>query len=350
MVTQLFVRQTSRPGIPEVEGYTLSPAIAAASVFLILSYVAMGTAPSPYVFATTSNLCYIGAGFYREAASVLEGHTAATLVGQMAAGALVLVLMGASSFAYHRSSVLSSPAHTLDILFGWLLVLHGFYVVFAVSFLARLKYVLPDHLDSPAILAVRLVLSGLFLLAVAIFMAAYDTLYAHQLELYLTLGPGAALFAAGARFVLVYEGGAFKWRAAGIAVAELVALLTAVLGAIYSQGEILGRTITKDSHPREYDLFHGNWHFLLAVVISVLYSRAADTARIVKGTHKVCVCNLPTLDWIGEGLIFVYALACIVLKEWAVDIDTATIVLGTVASGFAVHGIATVAVWFAGPY
>lgn len=334
---------TSRVGILKVEGYSVSPSIAASSVFLLLSYVALGLAPSAYVFATLTNLCYIGAGLYREAASVIEGHTAASLVGQMAGGALILVVMGASSFAYHRSSVLSSPAHTLDILFGWLLVLHGFYVVFAVSILAFLKWRLPDHLDSPGILAMRLFLSGLFLFAVTILMAAYDTIYGHQLLFYLILGPGAAIFAAGARFVLVYEGGAFKWHAARIAAAELVALLTAVLAAIYSQGEIIGRTITKDSHPREYDLFHGNWHFLLAVVLSVLYSRAADTARIIKGTHMVCVCNLPILDWIGEGLVFVYALACIILKEAVVDIDTATIILGTTALGFAVHGIATLA-------
>ena len=58
------------------EGYALSPAIAATSTALIVSHMALALAPSTHVFSTVSNLCYLSAGFYREAMSLSPTPTA----------------------------------------------------------------------------------------------------------------------------------------------------------------------------------------------------------------------------------------------------------------------------------
>jgi len=193
-----------------------------------------------------------------------------------------------------------------------------------------------------------MVLSFSLLIAVTILMTFYDTFYSNQLELYFVLGPAAAVFGAISRFILIWEDNAVQWQAVRIAIVEMVVALTAVFAAILAQGELLGRKLSHNTDPEAYDLFHGNWHFLLATVTSLLYSRASDAARIVQGTHIVCVCTLPYLDWIAEGLLFAYSLAVIILKEGSVEIRTCTIVLGVIASGFSVHGIVTAVAWYSG--
>ena len=277
-VPPLLLRRDAQSKLPQIEGYTISPTVAAASSCLILSYVILGIAPSVYVFASTTNLCYMAAGFYREAVTATDRHSATLLVGQMAGGSLILVLMGASSFAFHRESAVYSPAHTLDILFGWLLVTHVFYVCFSVSLLAFVRFVLPDSLDERGARYMRTALSFSLLVAVTLLMTFYDTFYAHQTEFFFVLGPSAALFGGITRFILVYEDGSLRWHAVGLAVMEVVVALTVVFAAILSQGELLGRRLSRGTDPMGYDFFHGQWHFLLALVTSLLYSRAADAA------------------------------------------------------------------------
>ena len=327
------------------ESYALSPAIAATSTALIVSYMALALAPSTHVFSTVSNLCYLSAGFYREAMSLASGSSAAHLVGQLGGGSLVLVLMGASSFAFHREYTLRSPAHTLDILFGWVLVAHVLYVCAAVAMLGLLQVVLPDALDDPGVRWLRTALSLCMLITYVLLMTFYETFYRQQQLLYFTLGPAAAVFGGACRFILVYNEGVVQRRATLIAVAEVVIALAATFAAIVTQGELLGRELKGSTLPREYDFFHGQWHFLLATVTSVLYSRAGDAARVVQGTHEVCVCSLPWLDWIGLGLLFVYSVTAVALKEAAVDIDTSIVVLGALASGFTLHSIAVLYAW-----
>ena len=348
LVPPIPLRRQDAKEVLRVEGYTISPGVAVTSSCLLLSYVVLGLAPSAYVFATMTNLSFLAAGFYREAVSATDRHSATLLVGQMAGGSLILVLMGASSFAFHRESVLGAPAHTLDILFGWLLVTHVFYVSFSVSLLAFVRFVLPDSLDTQGTRLVRTALSFSLLVVVTILMTFYDTFYSHQLEFYLVVGPSAALFGGLTRFILVYEDQKVQWRAVGLAIVEVVVALTGVVAAILAQGELVGRPLSKTTSPEEYDLFHGNWHFLLALVMSLLYSRAGDAARIVQGTHVVCVCSLPLLDWLAEVAIFVYSLLVIILKEGRFDIRTSTITLAIAAAVFQIHAMLTFMVWAVG--
>jgi len=343
-------RREGQAKLKEVDGVSISPTVAVVTLFLASSYIALLAAPSPFVFASVTNLCYLAAGFWREAVSSVYRHSATLLVGQMAGGSLILVFMGASSLAYHRESVLNSPAHTLDILFGWLLVSHVFYVSFSVVVLEVVRYAsrTRDSQITPEMRVVRSVLSVLFLVFITLLMTFYDNFYANQQLFYFTTGPLAAVFGGICRFILVYEEGSVAWPAVGWAVVEMVVALTAVLAAILSQGELLGRTLDRATMPEEYDFYHGQWHFLLALVVALLYSRAADAARVVQGTHLVCVCELPLLDLVAEGLLFVYALLCVVFKEGQVDLGIAKSVLGSISGLFVVHGLVTPIVWVMG--
>ena len=346
-VPPLLRRQSARGDIKDVEGYSISPTVATTTLFLAISYLAMVIAPSPYVFATTTNLCYLAAGFWREVVSAADRHSATLLVGQMAGGSPVLVFMGASSFAFHRESTMNSPAHTLDILFGWVLVSHVFYVSLSVAVLAAVKRFSPKRDPRPT-RAARSVMSVLFLVFLTLLMTFYDAFYSNQQLFYFVTGPTAAVFGGVCRAILVYEQDKLHWPAVRLAAVEMVVALTAVFAAILSQGELLGRRLSRSTDEAGYDFYHGQWHFLLALVVVLLYSRAADAARIVQGTHRVCVCTLPFLDWMAEGLIFVYAMLCIAFKEGQVDLIIAKGVLGALSGLFVVHGLITLCVWAVG--
>ena len=347
-VPLLPLRQPSGREPIKIEGYSISPSVATTTLFLAISYVSLALAPtSPYVFATMTNLCYIAAGFWREAVASTDKHSATLLVGQMAGGSMILVMMGASSFAFHRESQLFSPAHTLDILFGWVLVSHAFYVSFSVSVLALVRRLTGDNSSLPR-RVVRSVMSIGFLVMVTLLMTFYDEFYANQLVFYFSAGPLAALFTAACRFILVYEEGKLQWGAVRVALFELLVSLVAVIAAIDAQGTLLGRPLSKDTTPREYDFYHGNWHFLLTISVGTLYSRAADAARIVQGTHTVCVCSLPWLDWVAMTLILVYSSLIMIFKETSVEITTAIGVLAFLAVGFLLHGMLTLGVWAVG--
>lgn len=327
--------------------YSISPSVATTTLFLVISYLSMALAPkSPYVFATMTNLCYIAAGFWREAAALTDRYSATLLVGQMAGGSIILVMIGASSFAFHRKSEMYSPAHTLDIFFGWLLVSHAFYVSFSVSVLALVKWLTRDS-RSPAQRVVRSVITIGFLVLVTLLMTFYDNFYSNQIVFYVSAGLLAALFTAVCRFILVYEKGKLQWRGVRVALFELLVSLVAVVAAIDAQGTLLGRTLSKDATPREYDFYHGNWHFLLAISVGTMYSRATDAARIVESTHDVCVCSLPWLDWVAMVLILIYSSLILIFKEANLDIGTSVTLLSFVAVGFFLHGVLTLGSWTA---
>ena len=213
-----------------VDGYSISPTVAVTTLFLTVSYVVMVASPSPHVFSTMTNLCYLATGFWRELMAATQRHSATLVSGQMAGGALVLVMMGASSFAFHRESVMYSPAHTLDILFGWLLVTHAFYVCFSVSMLALVSN-LSDR-DARAVRFARGTFALAFLIMVFMLMVFYDDFYSNQNQLYFVVAPLAAVFVGVCRFILVYQGGKIEYSSLRTAAMELIVAATAITAAI----------------------------------------------------------------------------------------------------------------------
>ena len=302
----------------ESVGYSTSPTIAAVSTSLLISFLALALFPeTQFVFSTVSNLAYIFAGFWRELHAVTESHSATVLVGQLGAGSFFLVFLGAASFAYHSTTQSATPAHTLDIVGGWLLVAHLLYVSFSVTFLALIEIALPSNYDFVGWHVARGLLSAVFLAFVTLLFLFYDFFYAHQTEFFFILGPSSAVFAGGFRFYLAREKKRCNLRATAIAVFEICAMLLVVSAAIMCQGELIPPFLDKydQTEGPKYDLYHGHWHFFLAVSSCLIYSRAADVARVVKKTHYICVCRLPTLDFLGTIWLAVYATTAGIMKQ-----------------------------------
>jgi len=323
-------------------GFEISPVIATISTFQLLAFLAYAAAPSPYVMATVSNTCYMGAGLYRAIISLTRGHSSSFLLGQLAGSAFVYVFLGSSSFAFHAESTLNSPAHSLDILGGWLLVLHVFFVALSVCVIALVKRV------ASSTIVVQIVLSIMLVVAFTLLTTFYDSFYGKQLEFYFVLGPGAAVFGSICRFMLVYKKGDLQWGAARIALFELGVALTVVFSAILCQGELLSLTGRKLSYNKEgdaYDLYHAHWHFFLATSTAILYSRSADASRVVMGTHTVCVCAQSLLDTVGLTILFFYAVTAAVLKEARVATDASLIVLFCLNALLALHAMLTALDW-----
>lgn len=327
--------------------------IAIISTTHAISYVLAAVAPSVYVFATLTNLNFLSASLYRVGVVLRERHSSSPLVGQLAGSSLIYAFIGGSSFAYHAVSEMNSPAHAFDILFGWTLVMHVTFVCFAITVFALMKYVLWGWNTLVNLAYVRTALSLLLLTGVTLLMTFYDEVYAVQKEFYFIMGPSAAVFGAICRFILIYRDDKVNRMALLIAVAELVVGLLIVFSAIVCQCELLGRTIRRNSYGTEegdldnklYDFFHGHWHFFLAMVTSLLYSRGADAARVVQGSHLVCVCTLPYLDSFAYVILAVYSILLIWFKEAEYSLDASLAVGTTMTSFLTLHAFATLFSW-----
>lgn len=314
---------------PNTDGFQISPTVAMVSIFQMVAFVAYAISPSQYVMATVSNMCYMSAGLYRAIIFLTRMHSSSFLLGQLAGASFVYVFLGSSSFAFHAESTLNSPAHSFDILGGWLLVFHVCFVCVAVCVVAFVKSWL-RHTSQLASIVTQTLLSIVFISGCTALMTLYSFFYQRQLYLYFVLGPGAALFGSICRFMLIYEKGKLQWKAARIATFELTVGLTVVFSAVLCQGELLSLTNRKLSYSVEsdaYDLYHAHWHFFLAVSTAILYCRAADASRIVNGTHQVCVCSQSWLDTIGLSILFFYAITAAALKEARVNTYVSFIIL-----------------------
>jgi hypothetical protein len=329
-------------------GYEVSPTIATVSMFQMMAFVVYAIAPSTYVMATVSNTCYMGAGLYRAIIALTRGHSSAFLLGQLAGASFVYVFLGSSSFAFHAKSVMRSPAHSFDILGGWLLVLHVCFVCVAVCVIALVKRCTRRASDTFAVTTTQILLSTVLVGGFTMLMTFYDFFYGKQLELYFVLGPSAAVFGSICRFMLVYEKGALQWRAVRIAMFELVVALTIVFSAILCQGELLSltkRTLSTTTEGGAYDLYHAHWHYFLAVSTATLYSRAADASRVVMGTHRVCVCAQSWLDVGGLTALFFYSVTAVVLKENRVATERSLLILFGFNALLMLHAMLTLMDW-----
>lgn len=329
------------------EAYALSPTVAFITFFLAVSHAHMWASPSPRVFATSTNTCFLAAGFWREATSTFaHGGASRRLslpVGQMAGGALVLVFMGASSFAFHQQGRLGSPAHTLDIVFGWVLVAHTSYVTLAV---VLLKILSDASASRWAVSAASSAASLGFLVLVALLMVFYDDAYANQLVVYAACGSVAAVFGVACRWILVFdEEGRSSPARITIVLAETAVAASTLLAAIVCQGSLLGRPLDERTTPSAYDFYHGNWHFLLALVACLLYSRARDVCRAVSVVEY-----LPLLDRASLLLMFLYSATAIVCKEASVNLNTSKAALGALALCFVIHALATLLCYVRGSF
>lgn len=318
------------------EPYTLTPIFLSVGVALLLSYIGMWTHPDEqYVFSTLTNLCYLAAGLQREVAAYDSFHSASLLVGLLGSAPYVLVLLGSASMTYHRHTVIGSWTHSLDILFGMILVFHNFYTSFSVV----VMYFVASYYKVQQF--VRIVMPCSFAFMMCVLMIWFDDVYGDMLLFYLIFGPAAAICSCMIRLLLV-PGHKAQNSITGvfIALAEILTLLIVVFAAIFAQCELIGVKYTVTSNPNAYDFYHGQWHFLISLSMAMLYTRAADAAVRIRNKNKnITVRALSTIDWFGLTLCLLYALLVLLLKETEVDLDTAKTTLSWFASLYGFYGL-----------
>jgi len=164
----------------------------------------------------------------------------------------------------------------------------------------------------------------------------YPRVYATgQIEYYITVGTCAVLTHIPLRAKLLFN----HKRPQRIAIVEAAALAACLTSAVVVQGKVLGRNLARES--KEFDFFHGNWHFLMGTTLSLVYTRSAQAA-IREQAQCNAVCAMPQLDGAGMTLIGTYAITVLVLKEARVEIDTAIRIMLTVCVALFVHACATI--------
>ena len=320
-------------------GASFAPSLTLVALAAVGAHVARLAASrdSPHVFAAVSNGAYLCAG----------------LLCPLDDGALAVMLAGAASLAFHAQYTLGAYAHTLDIALGWVLVVHlAFVPVLAGARFVAARLGLTD--DDPQWWWLRVVGRIAFYAALGtalvLMFALYDSVYhgdGGQLVLYLIAAPIAALALALERvFVLTQPTPAER---AGTlhpyaeAALETAVLLLAAAAAVTAQGGLLGRSLTHEQQPAAYDLFHGQWHILVAVVATAAYQRAHDVNRLARNELERCVCHSDASELALLGGLGVYAALVIALKEAGASAGASEAVLGVAMLGLL--GLSATAWW-----
>ena len=323
--------------------YNLSPAIASTTLILGFAWSVSFVVPIinynfESTFATLSNICFVGAGLYHEHRAP-HRRGAVKLAGSLASSSLPLILIGVSSFAFHIASDVGSNAHTLDIFMGWVLVLH----VATIPVVVAVASFVPTRFSK---FVSRLVLSTGIVVALFLFASFYDGMYRNQKYFYLVSGSIAMAASALCRRLLMYDNNKLTFVPSALAFAELVVGVVVVISAVFSQGELLGRRVSLSSDARRYDIFHGQWHFLLATISSASYARAGDAANrliveLERGSVR-CICKWPVLDAVGGVAVLLHATFVILLKELDSDIVFVNIVLSVSTTVLFLHACVVV--------
>ena len=245
---------------------------------LAVAFLIRLIAPSAYVFASASNLCYAMAGL---ACTPALQTPARRKAGAMPRGALPLLILGAGSAAHHMHPRGGEAAHHIDIVFGWWLVVHLAHssVAVGVRFLvARCGGRAGGRLDRVTDAAMYVLLCVITVLL----FSHYETLYDDQITIYLVFGITCAVLTGLARLLLAHsEDNGFTLVSLGVALVEVGVMAVALVAAVFVQGELLGRDLAVDGMANEkYNLYHGSWHFLVASVAVLVYVSRAATARV----------------------------------------------------------------------
>lgn len=177
--------------------------------------------------------------------------------------------MGASSFAFHLRGEYNSKGWVLDIAMGWLVLI---YMACLLAFVC-LRLIRVSRNTS------RLLVHVLFAGLVTVAWTRFDDVY-HIQTLIMVAGGSviATLFACVHMHRERMLRGARGVVRAGVDVAMLLWLLVA---ATLVQCQMLGSGCADQ---REYDLSHGQWHFLLSVALGLTHRRVINQVASVDDT------------------------------------------------------------------
>lgn len=221
-----------------------------------------------------------------------------------------LAIAGASSLAFHRNRALSSPRHVLDIANGWLLVVHvgfsGLDLALSVASIRLTKWLNQNSKTTARhILISQAISASSFVGSMVLVFSFYDDVYANQLTLYLAAGVMAAVSICYARTLLTRDGESYLY-----ALVEIVTALLMILAAVFAQCDLLGRACDAV----EYELFHSQWHLLMATAVGCAQLRLSDAWRSTLRMTSACVCELPGMDATGLAIFALHATATIIFR------------------------------------
>ena len=309
------------------EGTSYAPSLTLIGLAAAGAHVARLAASrdSPYVFATVSNGAFLAAG----------------LLCPLDDGALLVMLLGAASLAFHAQYKFGDYAHTLDIALGWVLVVHLAFAPLLAGWRVLVAAVgerCPSDLWWLRLLG-RAAIYAVLGTAFVLMFVLYDSVYnGHvfggngQLLLYLICGPVAALALVVERIFILTRPPPPVERAGPLhpyaeAALETAVVLLVLAAAVTAQGDLLGRSLTAAAQPAEYDLFHGQWHILLATVAAAAYQRVHDVNRLADAELERCVCHSDVSEVALLGGLGGYATLVIVLKEVRADAGVSEVAL-----------------------
>lgn len=306
-------------------GRPLSTAIAVVGGSQIVSTIALTVAPQwEESFATMSNLAYVLSGCYH------SFHTKPRS-GSLANPAFPLLFLGVSSFAFHGEPVGSSQKHTIDIISGWVVVLHLACTAMSAAVTevaSEVKMLRPYAylVDTGFVIVFS---SGFLVISVM-----YSQVYSNQLLFYMVCASSAVVFTLLIRIRL----SKLKPLSVAITVFEAVAAFSIAVSAVFLQGELVGRRLSNSTNKEMYSLFHGMWHVQLALVVSLLNVRYADVLEQTKQPlrDQDHITDIGILDAIGVFVFFVQSAVLLVMKELSSSAVSVHVVLWV---GSVLHGL-----------
>lgn len=312
--------------------YALSPVIFLPCFVLCVSYIVMWTKCLSNPFASFTNVAFIAVGFQRIVIMFLQEEVFVQTLGCTVASPFLYIILGASSMSFHLTSELNSPEHYFDLLHAKFLVTHVTYVAFAVNVYWFVMSFAPRFSRVAVVVLSILYTSGFTLLIIF-----YEEVHAHQDAFYLSTSLVAASFFVALMYKLVTVS-LLSYRSALL---EVLAVSSCVFCAIVSQCELMGRRYEEGSS--EYDFYHGNWHFLLAIGTSIVYSRCSDVTTIVywERTRRRDVqrCRAHAIDTVGLSGLTLYSGLLFVLKETSASLTLTKAVLASVAFSLGLYSV-----------
>ena len=319
----------------------LSTQIALLGTIAFISYL-IKYASGPFVenkhIAVYTNLAFVIAGMFREfiaSYSPKSVMTAQTIMGPSGQSFIMFLFLGAASFGFHAKQQ-DHWEHILDVCFGWFFVLHVAYVITTVLVLSKIP--------TWARTSTRAVFALLYMCAIFYMMSHANEIHNHQKIIMISLAVTAAVSALLMRTLMRCRSTRFDV----LLIFETVVVMLAAFTAVVAQCELMPKTVHYDSfdtdplNAQNYDLYHGNWHFLLALVASLLYTRAEQFAQSVLSKKPVDICSLSPMAVIGKVILVIYCVLLLVMKETKTDVNIARFLLALASSAFLGYAISHV--------
>ena len=299
------------------------------------------TALSPEPFASLTNCAFVGSAML---VAVLSFRS--TVDPRVYAACINMALLGGASLGHHRDPTLGTPEHRLDVRMGWVSWLYLAYVALLGM------WTLMTHVCARLRLkhdVVRLILTLAALTALAVIASNYNQARAAQNTIYLTSG---VILLCGTCVNRVL---ALKLRGSRLLCAVSVALLElATLGAMLGvsglfQGQLFSdfqRSTMGGERYERYNIGHGQWHLLQAMLQQTVVLYAADALH-PRGPGAFdgevsCRFGLPAEEVVALATIWLFLLVgAVVYAASSVGAFTAT----TLAMNLGMMVVAAALLW-----